>query len=278
MGGIALNKILFGDIPGFDLNPKYAYAASFGKSLPGNTSYQHFKPYIAASLAKFRLISLREPDWLNELTALQLPCAPITVALDPALLLDAPQHAGFTRRPMLSEPYVLLYLFGPHYGATESQMHTVLDCIANYRRALGLANLAVLDISPGPIFTNAALQQHAAKLKLRYVWRFATSPQEFVSFAAYSSLSLTNSFHCAVFSLIFGRPFMYCFLHAHDPRMRFLENSFGMAALQLDPDLAADCVALQQRVAGVHARFTQELPRMRAHSIALLQRIILDEP
>lgn len=273
-GASRINKILFEALPEYHNSNLFAYAASFGKSLPGNPNYLKYQDYLASCWRKYKIITLREPDWLDTLNALNLPCAPVTTALDPAFLLDADAYTAFTSVPMVKEPYILLYIFGLHYGAREARLLQVLDVIDNFRRASGMSNLAVLDISPGPLLASPALIDKFKSMKLRYEWRFATSPSEFINFCAHSSLNLTNSFHCAVYSLIFSRRFMYSYLHQADPRVRLLEKHFAMDALQLNPKLAGDLPLLQECTDFVQQNFEEHIDALRRSSYEVLEKIL----
>ncbi len=273
-GGARIEKILFGDIDQYPNANLFAYAASFGKSLPGDPIYKTYQNYLTNQWRKFKIITLRESAWVETLNSLNLPCAPVTTALDPAFLLDADDYSSFISRPLINEPYILLYIFGPNYGAQEEQILSVLESIDQYRTANDLKNLAVLNISPGPLFMTQKTVEKFKSLNLRHEWRFATSPDEFLNYVANSSLVLTNSFHGTVYSLLFNRKFMYFYLHHKDPRIKTLEKEFGIDALQLNSRLPGDTELFNLCTGFVHDNFTKRIGNLRKNSLTVLNNIL----
>ena len=151
-----------------------AYAPSFGIDvLPP----QYVNEY-RSGLDSIGSISVREVAGariIKELTGLDVP-----VVLDPTLLLDEGQwDAGSSVRMVPDGDDVFSYFLGNNV----EQQRRLVD---EYCEREGLQNVEVMNLS-SPLFYEAG-------------------PQDFIALIKNASLICTNSFHAAVFSLIYERP------------------------------------------------------------------------
>lgn len=272
----APSPILFGNLPNFEGVPLYAYAASFGSARPQDEAYPKYRDFILKSLARFRLITLRESPWVEELNAMKLPCPKVGVVLDPALLCGKDDYKEIAAKPLCSEPYILLYAFGLERGTPEQNLMKFVEALKSLKERYGISR--VIDISPFKLFVTPRLKQSFDALKLDYVHTPACAPQSFVNLIAHSQVTLTNSFHGMVYSLIFGKPFAYGYVRNRDPRIILLEKIFNISSLLLDNQENINAQALVEASRAVHRIFGQRIDSLRQSSLAVLDQILLDKP
>ena len=226
---------------------------------------------------QFRLISLREPTWLDTLQNschLSPSLGPVTTALDPSFLLDRADYHVMTAEPMVkNEPYILYYSFSTFYGTQEDDVIAALELIARYREQ---PNLVVLDISPCETVSTPRIAQTMQRLHLRWQSRFVTAPYEFVNFVAHAQLVLTNSFHGVVFSLIFNTPFSYFYRNGCDPRLAMLQDVFGIKDVLISELQGKSSEELTARNRELAAGYNSGIAALREPSLQLLRQVVED--
>lgn len=171
----------FLDFAGSDIK-KNAYAASVGyKSFP-----QKYEEKCIEHLKSFENISVREKSVCK--TVAELTDKEVENVLDPTLLLSASRWLGIAKKPCnLPDKYVLVYMMEGCKYATE--------------KARALANGKGCKL----VLVNPTLKQRQTCKD--FVMYKAVSPEEFVGMFAEAEAVVTNSFHGAVFSLIFKKEF-----------------------------------------------------------------------
>ena len=155
---------------------RVSYAASFGTDeIP-----DRLKDWYAQRLAGFRAISVREErgqELVRELTGRD--CA---VCLDPVLLPDRGDWQALAA-PRGGKPYLFLYLVG-YDGELAARAKGEAE-----RRGLALRTA-----------TAGFIPQYGLE-----AWS-GVGVEQWLSLIAGSEAVFTNSFHCAAFSMLFGRP------------------------------------------------------------------------
>jgi len=155
---------------------RYSYSASFGVSeIP-----EHHRQEYAERLKQMQGISVREEQG-REIVK-QLSDRDAEVHIDPTMLLDAEHYVGMEEKPEhpLPDKYLLTYFFGektPEYIAF----------LSDVAERLGLHVLELSDL-PGTPFYNLG-------------------PQHFLYLIRHADYFCTDSFHAAVFSILFHKPF-----------------------------------------------------------------------
>lgn len=158
---------------------RLAYAPSFG-------GISRFTPEYAARLSyllgKFRAVSCREQSGVN--ICHRLGRSDAVKVVDPTLLLTAEDYDRVRQPRQPGRPYLLLYLLG---SPIEMKVSEVYDYAA--KRGLQVVYVA----SQGKVDSYPKLY---------------ASIGEWIDLTAGAELVVTNSFHSAVFSLIYHRPFV----------------------------------------------------------------------
>lgn len=161
-------------------NKKFSYAASIGTTKLSDDLVFEFKK----RLKGFRLISIREKS--NETLIKKVdPTMEVLVHVDPTLLLSKSTWSKLTLESIVKEPYLLVF--------------NVEKCINNIQFAKKVASdkgLKIIYINERTIKKDKAI---------RYIQ--APSPEDFLTLFANAEIVVTNSFHGAVFSLIFQKEF-----------------------------------------------------------------------
>lgn len=159
---------------------RLSYAASWGRvTLPDEYARE-----IAPLLSRFRYVSVREESGVSLCVQCGFPGA--RWVRDPTLLLDAEAWRALYKENELREPtgrYLFLYMLG---NECEFDIETV------YRFARE-RNLQVVYVTGNSVADR------------REKW-FATIP-EWLFLVDHAEYVVTNSFHCCVFSILFGKRF-----------------------------------------------------------------------
>lgn len=158
---------------------RIAYAASFGVSEIPEKIKKDFSTWIEGMTA----ISVREQrgaEIVRELTGREVP-----VLVDPAMLLSAEEWNKIAKKPIwfTNEKYILLYFL--------SGIPEVAQC--NIERLARERNLKIIDL------------MDEGKID----W-YCSDPAEFLYLISHAELIYTDSFHGAVFSILYHRPFVIC--------------------------------------------------------------------
>ena len=186
---------------------RIAYAASFG----GDEIPEEYLPLFRQELPRFRAVSVREESG----AALAERCgAKAEVVLDPTMLLPAERWQQIARKPgfVKDEPFIATYFLG---GRTPEELQCI-ERLAAGRKVWHLEK---------EFLPKSAVADMAA---------FAAAPDEFVWLLSHADCVLTDSYHAAVFSILFHRPFCV-FLRAPkdkmpdmSTRMKTLLGQFGL--------------------------------------------------
>ena len=186
---------------------RIAYAASFG----GDVIPEQYLPLFQQELPRFRAVSVREESGV----ALAERCgAKAEVVLDPTMLLPAERWQRLARRPdfVTDEPFIATYFLG---GRTPEVLQNI-ERVAAGRKVWHLEK---------EFLPRSAVADMAA---------FAAAPDEFVWLLSHADCVLTDSFHAAVFSILFHRPFCVFLRAPRDKmpdmstRMKTLLGQFGL--------------------------------------------------
>jgi len=181
----------FGD----SITKKISYAASFGKEK--SELDEVFVKIFAPLLKKFDYVSVREKSGLE--ICRQCGIDKAEWVPDPTLLLDADEYralyVGERLSPKPEKQYVLLYLIGNEFSFS---IQSIYDW-AQHRK---------LEV----VYITGNSQQDSFKKTYATVleWIYLLENAEYV---------VTNSFHCTVFSLIFGKKFGVIPLSGRDKGM-----------------------------------------------------------
>lgn len=177
---------------------KISYAASITKKMDAS-----FNDVFKENINRFDFISIRESehvDFLKKLTK-----KPITVALDPTLLLDKEDYNILPIDPKTKEKYVLVY---------DLQYNEELVKLAN-------------KISQEKGYKVISFSDHK-KYKNGIKTFEYEGPNEFIGYLENAEFVLTTSFHGVAFSVIFKKPFYTIPHKTRGTRMIDLLNSIGL--------------------------------------------------
>lgn len=197
------NSIYWGDR--YIASKKIAYSASMGKILNADNQF------VAEHIFNFDNISVREFELQQFIQ--KFSSKPISVTLDPTMLLDCSQWDNFAdKNSIIKENYILVYNLNGN---------DVIKSAANY-----LSDITGLKIVE--IFGYSKVQESSYS-KSTY------TPKEFVTLFKHSSYVLTSSFHGTVFAMIFKKKFwvsqktnigrVKSLLDSFDYQKRFIEDS-----------------------------------------------------
>ena len=158
---------------------RIAYAPSFGRA-----DYpQGYCDYIAPLLQNFQLVTVRETGGVKVCAqagrkdAIQVP--------DPTCLIDKITYLNISKSPNASKKYILLYLLGSKDDGIS------MPTIYNYAKANGFEVKYI------------ASQGRRGEFDKIY-----PTVNEWLGLMANAELTITNSFHGSVFSIIFNRQFI----------------------------------------------------------------------
>jgi len=174
----------------FDLKPntlKIAYAASISRSKLSLSEQKRMLPL----LTKFNSISVREKTAANYLSRM-LPDNKITVTLDPTLLLSAKDWEQIATKREINEKYVLLYAF--------SECSFKNELVKYYKNK----KVTVYYIP----FVKNQYNTFDGEEENNMLPLWNIGPAEFLSLIKNAEAIITDSFHGAVFSIIFNKQFI----------------------------------------------------------------------
>ncbi len=158
---------------------RVSYAASVGRErfLP------QYREKFANSLRSFDAISVREESAQRGVA--EASGKPVSVVLDPTLLLNREEYDEIKVPSARREPYILVYMMENNKSMIE---------LAN---SISVATgLPIIQRKPGKLFKN--------ELESFYTH----TPGEFLGEIEQAEYVITNSFHGTVFSVIYQRPFI----------------------------------------------------------------------
>lgn len=158
---------------------KLAYAASIGKLELMKAERDFFQEY----LKEYDRIAVREES-AKQLIA-PLVKQPVSVVVDPTLLLEKSDFDAMKQPARFKKPYILVHVIGK-----DKDLKAIVNQVSEQT---GL-----------PVVQNRMAKQFPNELG-----RFADAgPEEFIGLIEGAELVITNSFHATVFSIIYGRNFI----------------------------------------------------------------------
>lgn len=178
---------------------RIAYAASIGKDYV----IPKYKDNYKASLNDFTAISIREESLLPAIR--ELTDQPVTVTLDPTLLLPKDAYEEIKVKSKLKEPYILVYSI--------EKNKQVIWLANKLSQALGI-----------PI----VIRRHIPGIKNKLTSFYTADAGEFLGLMEGAQYVITNSFHGTVFSIIYGKPFVSMLHSDTGSRTRDLLTSLGL--------------------------------------------------
>lgn len=192
-----------------------AYAASTGKHIEDPEAF-------CRMLGRFRYIGVRESWAKKELTPYYT--GEIAWCLDPVLLLETEQwQYSFPQQER--QPYILIYAFEVTRGEYQQieewamQLHlNVIELVTHERLKW-----------PGVIYEDVY------------------GPEEFVAFVQHATYIYTDSYHGALFSIIFQKPF-HCLTHGYGENERIRDIRERLAIMQNEDGFYTTTEQTQQRL------------------------------
>ncbi|MBQ9118436.1 MAG: polysaccharide pyruvyl transferase family protein [Lachnospiraceae bacterium] len=180
--------------------PKLAYASSIGKrklSIPAQDFFRGF-------LREYAAIAVREASAQELLQPLLEQ--PVSVVLDPTLLLEKQDFDAMKVPSKYQQPYILVHVIGK-----DARLNAIVEQVS---QQTGL-----------PVVQNRMAQKYTNELG-----RFADAgPEEFLGLVEGAALVITNSFHATVFSVIYERNFITIPHKTYPERMANLLNEIGLS-------------------------------------------------
>lgn len=180
--------------PGFLLNCsamdnkwKIAYAASQGTPKK-HTPEQ--KDYFFHALDDMQYIGVREESLKNYIQK-GMPHKPVSVVLDPVLLLEADYYDRIIVRPKETDYIVVYYAM--------ERPNALLRVAADYAKR---HNCLVIELSHIPI-PGGLMKDRGVEL----AYKFDIGPGEWLGYIKYARCIFTNSFHATCFSVLFHKNF-----------------------------------------------------------------------
>lgn len=172
-------------------NHSITYAPSFQDSIDRYEAkdLQKLNEY----LKNFNAFSIRENQLIQYVKENVRP--DVTQVVDPTLLLEPEEYEPITVERQVKEKYLLYY--SRRYNPL---LESFVENVAKER------GLKIVDIS-----------LRATNSDKGHIMFYQAGVEEFLSLVKYSDCVITNSFHCLIFALQFGRDF-YAFSRAHCDR------------------------------------------------------------
>ncbi|MBQ9395800.1 MAG: polysaccharide pyruvyl transferase family protein [Proteobacteria bacterium] len=226
---------------------KFSYASSIARDPLGEKRERLFKEL----LPSFEAVSVREKRSVAQLAELGISAQWV---LDPCLLYDQCDWDAIRSDRIVKGPYVLAYFLG--------EAPELRKLAQEYSRSRGV-----------PLVTLPYLQKRylAADRDCGDIRLFDVSPGDFISLIAFSDTVLTDSFHCSVFSYLYGKHFAVFGRELMNMRLDTLLELFGERYRMLDYKRAQlqDMLRMPRQELSEDAK--QRLEDMRAFSFAFLK-------
>lgn len=168
-----------------DTKTRIAYAASFGRDNLSKFEANKMIPYIK----KFNYLGIREKTG-TELLKKYID-NPIETVLDPTMLLTQNEWNSVSSKQIVNEDYAIFYFFSNSYNIRKKSEEF---CKKN--------NLKMA------LIPYAKQEYNFYDSKGECIRINDIGPKEFVSMIKYAKYVFTDSFHGAVFSIIYNKPFV----------------------------------------------------------------------
>ena len=148
-----------------------------------------FKKVFRKGIHRLDAISLRERQALPVLQ--ELTDKPITVTVDPVLLLEEREWLKIIRYPKIRKKYILCYLLGDSL-----EQRKAVKIFASKTKCKTLTFPHILgDVRKCDLFFGD-------------IHDYTSGPREFIGLIKNAEFVITDSFHACVFSMIFEKPFV----------------------------------------------------------------------
>lgn len=187
---------------------RISYAASIGKEELTERESLLFEKYID----NFDAISVREDKAKEQVQ--KFTDQEIKVVLDPTLLLSKENYDKLKKNPKIKEEYI--YVHNVHLTKVDERLNAMAEELS---KRTGL-----------PIVHNRA-DYNLYNEKQKFL---SGGPEEFLGWIANARYVIANSFHAAVFSIIYEKEFIIIPHFKNPERMRFLLESFDLEHHLLD--------------------------------------------
>lgn len=220
---------------------KLSYAASVGATRVEDIYREDFK----RSLSSFDAVSVREESAKADIE--ELSGLPVSVTLDPTLLLDRKAYDVYKKPSQFSEKYILVYMM--------EKNKKMIALVNKISKAVGYP--VIQRKLPG-IFTNECGSY------------YTHDPGEFLGDIEGAEFVITNSFHGTVFSILYEKPFLSMLHSATGARTVDLLTALGLEShLIYDPDEFRELERMKIRDMG---RVKERIAALREESIEFLKR------
>lgn len=175
---------------------KYSYAASIGLSNLDETQ----KEYYANALKDFSVVSFREKAAYDLLKDYLLNPI-VRYDLDPTLLYRADFWKSFSANRICAKPYVFVYMLRPD------------------KKLITMARKVAKENKYQVVYLGQFNNLYTGVKTL-----FSAGVEEFISAIYNAEMIITNSFHCTVFSTLFGKRFVSVKIESTNSRVENLLN------------------------------------------------------
>ena len=180
---------------------RVAYAPSIAHTSFRPENFDRAK--VGALLNRFDSVSVREEETLplyQPLTA-----KPIDVVLDPTLLLGADAYEAMACKPVVDGAYIFVYL-----------LRQCPELVASAKAMAEKTGLKVVYVADRTLDIPGGVNMKGI------------GPDDFLSLISHASIVLANSFHAAVFSVLFHKAFRSFATDKSASRMRGLLSELGI--------------------------------------------------
>lgn len=227
-----------------------AYSASVGMD-PEKIDRDLFQKY----LSKFEAISLREKSYTEITTELSGKNCEYT--LDPTMLLQKKDYEFLVKKPDISEePYILYFWYDMGDGGFGS-----VETINTLARKYGLS--VKHTFLPEAYVINHMIVNNHGHI-------FHAGPGEFLWYVENAQAIVTNSFHGAVFSILFGKPFYIYYPEMRKCRQENLVQLFHLQDRVIEGYVCPEQLNLEMDYTDI----SSILEREREKSMAYLKQLI----
>lgn len=169
--------------------PESVKKISYAPSMAVLNLTDEYKKDFRKGINRFDAISLRERRALPVLQ--ELTDKPLTVTVDPVLLLEENDWLKVIRYPQIRQKYILCYLLGDSLAQRKA-----VKIFASKTKCKTLTFPHILgDVRKCDLFFGD-------------IHDYTSGPREFIGLIKNAEFVITDSFHACVFSMIFEKPFV----------------------------------------------------------------------
>lgn len=229
---------------------RIAYSASIGQAVD-DIDRDLFQRY----LPKFEKISLREKSYIDIISELSGKRCEYT--LDPVMLLNSDEYEKLVRRPDFAEKSYLLYFWYDLGDGGFGSVETVNMLARKYNLSVK-HTFSEENSIPRQMLVNDGgdvLQE---------------GPGEFLWYIKNAHVIITNSFHGALFSILFKKPFYIYYPNIRRTRQENIVNLFQLQDRVIQGYISPDKLNLEIDYASIYSNLEKE----RERSISYLKNAI----